>query len=238
MVGNGKAGNTQSLASPANFNTAEGGQGYTILLVDGAVFFAGLSFDGLAVDVRPGASYGFVYTDQDNDLTVHLPTATKIRYVTGETEALTSMADSEVIAGSVVTIEHASNAKNNGTYVVKSFDASAASMKLQRIQFNGVINTEIDGVTDATDDTVGKITLLPFSNAYKVVALSPSSGATIGVIRANNIGGASLDSVVIPAGMEVRADIWQFSAAAGATNRFLVYCQAPPSKEFYGRMFI
>ncbi len=232
MVGNAKVGNTQSLALPANYNTAEGGQGYTIRVNNGEVFFAGMAFDGLTVDVRPGASYGFDYDDTANDLTVYLPTATKIRYVTGETEALTGMADSEIIPGSVVVIEKASNSRNNGTYVVKSFTAASALLKLQRIQFDGILGDIKDGVDDRTNDTKGKITLLPFSNAYKIVALSTTS-STIGTLRANNLAGSSFDGTELPQGVDLRADIWQF--AAGSGDAFILYCQCPPSKEFYGK---
>lgn len=232
MVGNAKVGNTQSLALPANYNTAEGGQGYTIRVNNGEVFFAGMAFDGYSVDVRPGASYGFDYDSVAKDLTVYLPTTTKIRYATGETELLTSMADSEIIPGSVVFIEQASNSANNGTYVVKSFTAASALLKLQRIQFDGILGVIKAGVDDRTNDTKGKITLLPFSNAYKIVALSTTS-STIGTLRANNLAGSSFDNTELPQGVDLRADIWQF--AAGSGDAFILYCQTAPAKQFYGK---
>ena len=224
----------QSMAAPGTYNKATGGQGYAVGITNGQIFFAGLGFDGKTIDVDGAASHGYVYTDNDEDLEVFVDTAAKIVYPTGETEALTSMADSEIIKGSLVLIEghvDSDGASNDGLYKVKSFDASASSFHLENIKFEGFLGDIKDGISDANDSgsVYGKMTLLPFPPTFKIV---PLDNGGIASIEANNWAGT--DDVVadIPAGTELLVEAFKVTSA-GSDASCICYLPCYPSLKFH-----
>jgi hypothetical protein len=232
MPKGGNIGNTFSLSAPHNYNAAHSGQAYTLYLTSGMKFFAGLAFDGVKALTRAGVGLGLQYSDANNQLTAFLDTTTKIKYLSGETELLTAMDDAEIIRGSVVEIRNAADERNNGIYIVASFDASDAELVLERPSYNGFLGDVQDGVTNEDDDTA-EVILYPFSNAFKIVsftnhAAGAAASSTITEIGANNLGGATMANVELVYGIPLEADIYYLSAG----DPFLVYCQAAPSLAF------
>jgi|TARA_R100000030_G_scaffold79606_1_gene62496 hypothetical protein len=224
----------QSMAAPSTYNKATGGQGYAVGITNGQIFFAGLGFDGGKINVDSATSHGYVYSDSDEDLEVFVDTTAKIVYPTGETENLTAMADSEIIKGSLVLIEghtDSSGLSNDGLYKVKSFDASASSLHLEKTEFEGFLGDIKDGVSDANDsDSVyGTVTLLPFPPTFKIVPLDDGG---IAGIEANNWAGQ--DDVVadIPAGTELLVEAFKVTSATSDAS-CICYLPCYPSLKFH-----
>ena len=222
----------QSMASNNVYNKATGGQGYAVAITNGEIFFAGLGFDGGSVAIDSASSHGYVYTDADEDLQIFIDTAAKIVYPTGETENVTSMADTEIIKGSLVVINGHTDSdglSNNGLYKVKSFDADESSLHLEKLDFEGFLGDITDGVSDANDSgsTYGTATLLPFPPTFKITACEIGAIASI---EANNFAGGAATTVV-GLGQDLLVEAYKVTAAS--SKSCICYLPCYPSLKFH-----